>query len=183
MPKPKRNNRYFKGFIYDAFVVGVSFLALALVTVLFALLWINSRPYYANALGSTSAGYNAVARLGNNYFLNTGDTVLIFFYFMMILASFINAMQIGADPATLPIGIPMMIVGILVSMPISDMAVKFMTYSVMLPASHYYLGTLYILENLPILTALATLGYIVFVVTRRNEGYVVNTGGGNVVNA
>lgn len=152
--------------------MGIIFTVVAIVFILFAVFWLNFRPKLLASATNTlfplnTTQINQIRQTGNGFFLYSGDTILIFFYFMLILATFISASHEGADAQALPLGLPLLILAILVSMPISDFAHAFITSPSLASAATWYKGTLYIEDNLPTFTALGTLAYLVFVITRR----------------
>lgn len=173
----------------DIFVVGVIFVVLAITFILYAYLWagpngfrgkidnVISNQTMLNSSTQTHAT-NLINNFGNGYFLNSSGPILIFFYFMLIGAAFISASKERADPQTLPLALPVLIIAILVSMPISDFAHAFITSSIFTSVAVWFKGVLYITDYLPVFTGLGTLGYIVFVVTSRGGG---SSGGVRVV--
>lgn len=159
-----------KGFILDVFVIGIVLVVLMMVYIMYSLLWVNTNAYInkTNLPNLSPYQFNVIKSLGNGYFLNTPDTILVFFYFILIIAAFISAHFEAANALTLPLGLPILIVAVLVAMPISDFAHSFLVNPALNAVNIYYKGTLYILDNLPVFTALGTLGYIIFVMTHKS---------------
>jgi len=111
-----------------------------------------------------------IANLGNLFFLDIGNSMIIIMYFAMFLVIFVNARQEAADPTTLGIGLLIMIVGLVVSFPISDAAYNMLTSPGLIAAAAYYTDTLYLLDSMPVITAIGTLVYFVLIITGRPRG-------------
>jgi hypothetical protein len=158
--------------ILDAFNAGIVFIAVAFVFVVMAVLWHQGSPQLVAQLNQTNPNEaNTIINLGNGFYYHTADTLMVVFYFILILASFIAAYYEGADGMTLPIGIALMVLAIIVSFPISDFAHGLLASTTLYPVNLFFSGTLYIFDNLPIFTGIAMIGYLVFVTTKKADQY------------
>ena len=108
--------------------------------------------------------------MGNNMFYNTPDIMILVLYFGLILAALIAAGYEGANPAiTLMMGIIFLLISEVVCFGISNMAHNYLTQSSLLGIVQHYSLTLYIMDNLPLLNGIFTIGYIVFVLLSKEQ--------------
>jgi hypothetical protein len=177
-----------KGFVLDiALIFWIFVVCAALVMITFSLMWLKTRQYlsgaiapYNSTLVGTPLNPQTVLNLGNNYFLQAGDTIIIFFTFMLILAAFISARQEGSDSSSFPIGLLFLVVALIISFPISDFSHALLNAAQILSASAYYKGTLYLTDNMPIIVAVGTAFYLVLVITNKKKpSFPSVSGGGN----
>ena len=173
-----------KGFIWDPMVIGVMVFVLAIVFMIFIVMWgrlaTNLQPMISN-LNATEQ--NQILGLGNSYFFNSSQILLIFIYFVMILASIIAASYEGASTTyTLVLGIFFLIIALIVSMALSDAAHTFLMQNALVPytKAHFQMGV-YLLDNLPILTGIFIIMYMVIVITRKEILVKNNANGGSWV--
>lgn len=177
------DKHYVKGFVWDSFIIGILAFVMVVIFILFVVIWgklsTTLKPQIAT-LNATEQ--NQVLGLGNGFFNDSLDIILIFIYFILILASFMAAAYEGASgTATLILGIVFLIVAVIVSMGISDIAHQYLTQAALLPSTKQHFSmALYLMDNLPLLTGIFTVGYLVFVITRK-EIVVRQGGGGNYV--
>jgi len=158
------------------------------IFLIFAEMWSFMSPIVTN---QTITGNNAsvsakIQNLGDSFFYYSGDTILVLLYFAMIAGLFISAIYEAARPETLPIGLLFMIPLIIITLPLSDLSHWFYMSSGFSNVAHYYTATEYLADNSPLLTALFTLAYLVFVSTKKQInaslfGGSSGGGGGNVV--
>lgn len=158
-----------KAFVWDVFTIGI-FMFVLFLAVPIAM---NIGNYVTTATIQQCSACNAsqIATLqatGNGFFNNTPDVVMAILYFMLILASFISASYEGANPAaTLLLGLIFVVLATVVSFPIADSAHQYINFVQNLNAKAHLGISTYIQENLPILTGILTVAYIVFVISRK----------------
>ena len=165
--------------IWDTVVLGVTLLPLlAIIAIILVLLWIAVRPAFINTMTQygTPQGVQAIKNVGDGFFFYTIGTLCVFFYFMMILACFINARYQGADHSTLAIGLIFLVIGLIVSFPISDFLHALYTAQGLQAADVYLSSLMYLVDNMPVITALSTIVYLALVITNKNVS--VSLGGG-----
>lgn len=156
------------------FEIFVAVFALFMVFVLFTAMWIYERPsitkfLVSEGLKNSTSQTAAVPELitADQFFYHAGDSIATFIYFALIFALFIRAIYEGADPAVLPLGLLILIPLIIVTFPLADAAHSFASQSLLKGAANYYSSTLYLLENAPIITAVVSLIYLIFLGMRR----------------
>lgn len=157
-----------KGSVLSAFLIGIALLGVFIFFMLMATLWLHIRPGLDNA--TTPQGASVINNIGNIFYLDGTDSILLFMYFTLVIGSFISDYYEAADVITLPVGLLLCIPIILVTMPLSDFAYAFATSPSMLSVAPYFKSTIYLLENLPIFTAIITLANLIFVVTKKSGG-------------
>ena len=175
------DERHVKGFVWDAFIIGIMAFVMAVVFILFIVIWGKvSTQLHTQISSLNQTEQNQVLGLGNSFFNNSLSIILIFIYFMLILASFIAAAYEGASgTATLVLGIVFLIVAIIVSMGISDVAHQYLTQAALLPSTQqHFKAVLYLMDNLPLVTGIFTVAYLVFVITRKEVIVRQGEGGG-----
>ncbi len=163
--------------IWDPLIIGISLFVLIVVMVLFVVIWSQLGPKLNVANANLNATQKAVINgFGNGFFYNSLDILMVFIYAILILAAFISASYEGADTtSTLVLGLVFLVVAVIVSFGISDVAHSYLTQAALLPITkQYFSRSLYLMDNLPVLTGLFTIGYMIFVVTRKH----ISTGGG-----
>lgn len=169
-----------KGFVWDIFSIGIFIFVLAIALPIFSVIWSQTSSHVAaQAPNATDAA--ALTQMGNNMFYNTPDIIIMVLYFGLILAALIAAGYEGANPAvTLMLGIIFLIISEVVAMGISNAAHGYLTQPNMLGIVQHYSLTLWIMDQLPILNGIFTIGYIIFVLLSKEEirGYVGNMIGG-----
>ena len=160
-----------KGWIFDIFTIGIAFIALTIVMVIFTYIWWGATPYFQNIPNLNATQTASITSFGNNYFYYSPDAILIIFYFMMVIAAFMAASYEAADANTFAVGLLFLIIAIIVSMPLSDFAHAFLSNPSIRVATQWYTNTMYILNYLPDFTGILTLAYLIFVVTR-SQGFM-----------
>ncbi len=138
----------------------------------------------ANNPGLNASQKATIQNMGNGFFDNSPDIMMFILYVMLILASFIAAGYEGANPAvTLLLGLFFLVVGTIVSFPMSDFAYAWMHSPSNIGISVHYGLTTYIMEYLPYFNGILIIAYIVFVITRKEQfvaGFSQIGGGGGV---
>lgn len=176
----------FKGFAFDIAIISWTILLFGtIILIVFSLMWLTTRTYintaltpYNSLLANTPVKISSATVLGNSFFLNAGDSIIILMYFMLILASFLSARSEGSDSASFVIGLAMLLVGIIVSFPLSDFGHFFLTNAQVTPAATYYKGSMYLIENMPIIVAVSTFVYLLLVATNKKSPQFPSVGGG-----
>jgi hypothetical protein len=155
--------------VLSAFIVSVVvFMGLFPLFMILTEIWVTAQPIIvATCPPSVPSCAKTINQLGNETFEYIPDTALTLLYFGLIAAVFISALYEAAHPETLPIGLFFLIVLIFVTFPLSDYGHAFYTNPGFLNVSAYYSSTEYLSDNSPILTALFTLAYLLFVTTKR----------------
>lgn len=148
--------------VTDTIAKSAYYVALVITLSILALLWLNFSPQILNTIPSNSSTYTQIKTLGNQFFLNETDAVLVTIYFIFVAAMFLSAIAIGGSPLALPIGFVLGIIAIIISLPLSDAAHAILYNPQFVPATQHYPGTLYILDHLPELTAIEILIYMLF---------------------
>ena len=121
-----------------------------------------------NTLNASNIAY--IQGTATGYFDDTYDAVMATLYFLLILCSFISAGYEGANPAaTLLLGLFFVILAELVSFGISNAAHNYITFAQNLNQAQHLGITTYIMEYLPIFNAILTIGYIVVVITKKED--------------
>ena len=174
-----------KGSVQGAFLIGVMvFLVLFPTMLILTEMWSMMRPIVTN---STITGNNAtvnarITNLGNSFFYYSGDSIIVFMYFALVGALFLSALYEAARPETLPIGLLFMIPLIIVTLPLADLSHWFWSNPGFSNIAVYYQNTEYLSDWSPLITALVTISYLLFVVTKKQVfGGGSGGGGSNVV--
>ena len=164
-----------KGSILDPVYLVIVFTCAVIIFIFLALIWTQFRPAIDNADTNMSIPLNAttiatINGIGNSYFLNGGQATLLFFFFAMVVAMFISAYAESSGFLALPISLFFLIMTIITSMILSDIAHAILTSNGLasLVAQHFA-TILYLEDNLPLLAAALTIGYVVFVLVRRGQ--------------
>lgn len=163
------------GGITGPLMVAVLVFTLLLPTMLIlAQMWSQASPIITNQINNSTMNsslktqaINHITNLGNGFFYYTAPGILVLLYFMLILAVFISALYESAHPETLPIGMLFLIVLIIVTLPLTDLTHYFYTNSGFATVAPYYKSIEYLSDNSPLLTALATFGYLLFISTKK----------------
>lgn len=153
------------------------FLVLFPVFLMLASIWSYSSPYITQGLNATDA--NQINNLGNAFFFNSTDEIIVLIYFGCILGVFLSALWESANPATFPIGLLFLIPLLLISFPLADISHAFYANPGFANVAGHFTGTEYLSDNAPWLTALVTIVYLLLLATRKQGSGV--PGGGNIV--
>lgn len=154
-----------RGSVESGFLVGIALLFTFVFFIIMANIWVQAKPLIVNS--TTTQGGKVIAGIGDTFYLTGADSILVFFYFISVLGVFISGYYENADAITLPIGILFLIPLILITFPLSDFAYHLITSQSATVANHFG-GTVYLLAWLPVFTTIITLGYLIFVVTKKN---------------
>jgi hypothetical protein len=164
-----------KGSIFDAAILGMVLVVAVMIMLLLTALWI---PFKADidqmntnaAFPVSAANQTIIDNLGNAYFLQNGPIFLIFLFGAMVIVMLVSAWGENAGTWVLIPGIFAMICTIFISFLLSDWAHNF-AYSASLSAitATYYAAPLYILDNLPIITGILSIAYLVIVSLKRRQ--------------
>lgn len=142
-------------------------------------MWFYAAPFFnSNTVGSVQ-GSNVIQQLGNTTFYYIPDSALTLLYFVSILGVFLGALYENAKPESLPIGLFFLIVLILVTLPLSDFSHWLYNQPGFAPIAGHYTSSEYISDNSPLFTALFTIAYLIFVITKKTTAG--SPGGPNVV--
>jgi len=161
-------------------IVGVScFLVLFPVFLMLASIWSATQPVVTAGLNSTDA--NQITNLGNSFFYNSTDSIIIFMYFGCVIGLFISCLFENSNPATFPIGLLFLIPLLLISIPLADISHAFYTNPGFSNVAMHFTGTEYLSDNAPWLTALITIAYILFLATRKGGASGGLPIGGNII--
>jgi hypothetical protein len=144
-----------------------------------ASIWATTQPVITKGLNATDA--NQITNLGNSFFFNSADEIIVFIYFGCVIGIFLSALWESANPATFPIGILFLIPLLIISFPLADISHAFYTNSGFANIAGHFTGTEYLSDNAPWLTALITIAYLLFLATRKGAGAGNPGGGSNVV--
>ena len=172
-----------KGWIFDVALVGFVLVIATVILVLLSYLWVNFRPAIDNADTNSSIPLNSsqiatINGIGNNYFLNAGPSFIILLFGVMVAALFISAYAEAAGFISFPLGIIFLITAIFLSFMLSDFAHAILTSPALgTITAQYYSGPLYLLDNLPILTGVLGVGYLLFILLHRNTNSTSGWGG------
>lgn len=156
----------------------VCFLVLFPVFLMLASIWSYTQPVVTQGLNSTDA--NSITALGNGFYYNSTDSIIIFMYFGCIAAIFISAIFEQSNPASLPIGLLFLIPLIIISFPLANISHAFYTNAGFANVAGHFTGTQYLSDNAPWLTALVTIAYLLFLSTRKS-GSSNMPSGGNII--
>lgn len=157
-----------KGFVWDPFVIGMVVFVLFIALPIVSNIGNNTtRQVIANS-NLTAAQTKTITSISTEMFNNTNDVMIIFLYFMLILASFISAGYEGANPAaTLLLGLFFIILAEIVSFGIADVAHNYINNQNNLAIKPHMTLSTYLMENLPIFNGFATIAYIIYVISKR----------------
>lgn len=160
-------------------MVGIfCFLVLLPIFLMLAQIWSYAQPSVTKGLNATDA--NQINNLGNSFFYNSADQIIVFIYFGCIMGIFLSALWESANPATFPIGLLFLIPLLLLSFPLADISHAFYTNPGFANVAGHFTGTEYLSDNAPWLTALVTVAYLLFLATRK-QGAPGVPSGGNIV--
>lgn len=179
--KPPGGNM--KGSILGGLLIMVlCFLLLFPVLLMFSSLWLNTRITIDNQITNSTMNstlqneaLNHINGLGNSFFLNSSDQIIILMYMALIVAFFISALYESSNPASLPLALLFLIPLILITFPLADIAHAFYTNAGFANVAGYYKGTEYLINYSPMITIVITLVYIVLLATKKG---VPGSGGG-----
>lgn len=149
--------------------MGVVLLGCFFVAVLFSAMWGELKPQIDNAIAATSPqGVKVINNLGDSFFYYTQDTMLTLLYFGLVLAVFISALYENANPESFALGLLFIIPLIIVTFSLSDLAHAFYSVQGLAGVKGYFTSTEYIMDYLPVFTAIFSLGYLIFLATKKN---------------
>lgn len=168
----------------SAFLVYVVvFLLCFPVWLLMSEMWSYLSPWYSGGntiLTGSVQGSNVITALGNTTFYYIPDSALTLLYFGLIVAVFLGALYEAANPETLPIGLLFLIPLILVTMPLSDFTHWLYNQPGFANVAGYYTSSEYISDWSPLFTTLFTIGYLIFVITKK-QTYGTLPSGPNII--
>ncbi len=165
-----------KAFVWDPLVIAIAMFILFIAFPIVSNIGNSVTPHVTATL-TNATQIDTINNISNGFFNNTYDVVIIFFYFMLILACFISAGYEGANPAaTLLLGLFFVILAEIVSFGISDAAHSYINNPQNLNVKQHMQLSTYLMENLPIFNALMIIAYIVFVISKKEVPF---SGGGS----
>lgn len=171
-----------KGWILDVGLMVIALVIISIVFVLFAAMWLQFRTGIDNQATNSTLPLNSttltqINGLGNGFFLTNGQDIILLFWFALIVALFISASVENATFLTIPIGVILMVPIMLISFIGSDLAHAFLTSpSLTAITGTYYSGILYLTDNLPVVSGVLCIVYLVLVVLTKGRG--ASGGGG-----
>ena len=174
--------KHFKGWIFDAGLAAIAVVILAIIMVLFAAMWIQYRTGIDNQITNSTTPLNATAiaqinGLGNSFFLSNGQDIVLIFWLALVVALFISAAFENATFFTIPIGVICMVGVIFTSFVASDLAHSVLAQPALSTiVGTYYSGILYLTDNLPIISGVLCVVYLLLVVM--SKGRLSSAGGG-----
>lgn len=168
-----------QGFIGPLILGVFCFLVLFPVFLMLASIWSATQPVVVAGLNATDA--NQITNLGNSFFYNSTDQIIIFMYFGCVIGIFISCLFESANPATFPIGLLFLIPLLLISFPLADISHAFYTNPGFANVAPHFTGTEYLSDNAPWLTALITIAYLLFLATKKGGANNGMPGGGSVI--
>ena len=164
-----------KAWIFDVAVLGFVLVIATVIMVLLAYTWTQFQPQL-DAMNQNAAiplnqsTINQIDSIGIGYFLTGGPSFIILLFGVMVAALFISAWAENAGFISFPIGIIFLIAAIFLSFMLSDFAHAILTSPTLGSlTAQYYSGPLYLLDNLPIITGILGIGYLVFILLHRNN--------------
>lgn len=178
-----REQRYGNASILDPLYLGLVFTVAVIIFILLAFLWVQFKPAIDNADTNMSIPLNSsqiatINGIGDSYFLTGGQGTLLFLFFACVVAMFISAYAESSGFLALPISLFFLIMTIITGMILSDIAHSFLASTQLQSLVYQHFGSiLYLEDNLPIILAALTIGYIVFVLVRRGQSNPGTPGG------
>ena len=171
----KKTSDSMKGWVLDVAVLAIVMVFATMIMVLLGYLWVNFKPGLdnMNLNGTYPVSAQNISRIdgiGNSYFLTGGPSVLLLLFGVMVICLIVSAWGENAGFISFPLGIFFLFAALLISFFLSDFAHNFLMSSALGSfTSQYYSGPMYLLDNLPIITGVLGVAYLVLIMLHRRQ--------------
>lgn len=167
--------KYMKGWVLDVAVLGLVMVLATMIMVLLGYMWTQFKPSLDSMNQNASIPVSAqnisrIDSIANSYFLTGGPSVLLLLFGVMVICLVVSAWGENAGFISFPLGIFFLFAALLISFVLSDFAHAFlMSQALGSFTAQYYSGPLYILDNLPIVTGVLGVAYLVLIMLHRRQ--------------